>query len=230
MAIVKKYKSQIEKITAHGEGVYTLELKSLDRVFKYTPGQFLHIALDTDYDGAGQWPESRCFSMQSNPDEENIKITYALKGDFTKEMESSLKVGSEVWLKMPYGDLFDQEHVKQGTVFIAGGTGVTPYLSLFNDTRFAEYVRPILYLGLRNENYNFYKKELALAHEINSKLKVNIVNQETDGILNIEAILSESDSTSSFFISGPPAMIKNFKNYLIVNGVDESRVLTDDWE
>lgn len=29
---------------------------------------FLHLALD-DYGGVGQWPESRCFSIQSSPEE-----------------------------------------------------------------------------------------------------------------------------------------------------------------
>jgi ferredoxin-NADP reductase len=230
MAIVKKYRSQIEKITGHGDGVYTLELDPQGSKFKYTPGQFLHIALDEDYDGAGQWPESRCFSMQSNPDEGNIKITYAVKGDFTKEMESILKVGSEVWLKMPYGDLFDRGHNKQHTVFIAGGTGITPFLSLFNHVGFSAYQNPVLYLGLRNERYNFYGRELEKAIQINPRLQLNLVYQNTQGILNIENILKANNTNASFFISGPPVMIKNFKNYLIANGVDEDNVLTDDWE
>lgn len=230
MAIIKKYQSEITQITHHGEGVYTLELQTLGRPFKYTPGQFLHIALDTDYDGTGQWPESRCFSMQSNPDEENIRITYAVKGNFTREMEKNLKVGSEVWLKMPYGDLFDRDHNKQHTVFIAGGTGITPFLALFNHAGFSEYHNPVLYLGLRDEQYNFYKQELEKAIQINPRLQINLVYQNTDGILNIENILKANKANSSFFISGPPVMIKNFKNYLIANGVDEGNVLTDDWE
>jgi len=230
MAIIKKYQAEITQITSHGEGVFTLELKSLGSSFKFSPGQFLHLALDEDYDGAGQWPESRCFSMQSNPEEETIKITYAVKGTFTQFMEKTLKVGSEVWLKMPYGDLFDQPHVKENTVFIAGGTGVTPYLSLFNNARFAEYQNPVLYLGLRDERYNFYQSELQRAKQLNETLKVHLVYQNTDGILNIESILKASDKNTSFFISGPPVMIKNFKIYLISNGVNESNVLTDDWE
>ena len=88
-----------------------MEFKSLGR-YKYYPGQFLHLAIDHEYDGSGQWPESRCFSMQSNPDEKTIKITYAVKGRFTKQMEEKLKIGSEVWLKLPYGDLFTQPHKK----------------------------------------------------------------------------------------------------------------------
>jgi ferredoxin-NADP reductase len=230
MAIIKKYQAQITQITSHGEGVFTLELKSLGSSFKYAPGQFLHLALDEDYDGAGQWPESRCFSMQSPPEDDTIKITYAVKGSFTQQMANTLNIGSEVWLKMPYGDLFDQEHVKENTVFIAGGTGVTPYLSLFNHPRIAEYQNPALYLGLRDEKYNFYHNELQKAQQLNKSLKVHLVYQNTDGILNIESILNASDKNTSFFVSGPPVMIKNFKNYLISNGVNENNVLTDDWE
>jgi NAD(P)H-flavin reductase len=32
------------------------------------------------------------------------------------------------------------------------------------------------------------------------------------------------------FISGPPSMIKTFKQKLIANGVSDKQVLTDDWE
>jgi len=129
--LAKKYKSELINILNPFEGIYTLEFESLNGKYKYHPGQFLHIALDEEYDGSGQWPDSRCFSMQSNPNEETIKITYAVKGEFTRQMEQQLKVGTEVWLKLPYGDLFTQPHNKTNTVFIAGGTGITPFLSLF---------------------------------------------------------------------------------------------------
>ena len=229
MAIIKKYQAKITQITNHGDGVYTLEMESLGRKFKYLPGQFLHIALD-EYDPSEGWPESRCFSMQTSPSNNTLKITYAVKGGFTKLMAETLQEGSEVQLKMPYGDLFEQEHEKENTVFIAGGTGLTPFLSLFNDTKFVEYKNPTLYLGLRNQSYNFYNNEIKAASVINTTLKINIVNQEADGILNIEKILNECDKKTSFFISGPPVMIKNFKNYLVKNKIEESNILTDDWE
>lgn len=226
--LAKKYKSELVSILNPFEGIFTLEFKSLGRAYKYQPGQFLHLAIDEEYDGIGQWPDSRCFSLQSAPGENTIKITYAVKGDFTREMASSLKEGSEVWLKLPYGDLFQQNHDKANTVFIAGGTGITPYLSLFNNASFEEYTNPKVYLGFRSENYNIYHNELNNSYNSNSF--VQFVFQDTEGILDINKIFEENGPVVNYFISGPPIMIKTFKQTLIENGVPKENVLTDDWE
>jgi len=229
MAIVKKYPAQVKTINNTIDGVYTLELESMGKPFKYDPGQFLHLALD-EYDPAGQWPDSRCFSMQSSPDEELIKITYAVKGRFTTRMQKELQPGSEVTLKLPYGDLFTQPHNKQNTVFIAGGTGITPFLSLFNHSSFTGYTNPVLYAGFRSQSMNLYENELAMAQKINPKFKLIPVYEDSAGILDILKILDSANKDASFFISGPPAMIKTFKQTLIAKGVAYNQILTDDWE
>jgi NAD(P)H-flavin reductase len=203
-----------------------LELKSLSGKFKYRPGQYLHLSVDHDYDGIGQWPESRCYSMQSNPASDTIKITYAVKGKFTKQMEELLHVNSEVWLKLPYGDLFTQKHNKINTVFIAGGTGITPFLSLFTHESFKEYIDPRIYLGFRSGSYNIYQDELNAIISCEPKIYYEDVN----GILDINLIFSENGISSDYFISGPPVMIKLFKQVLSEKGVPIARILTDDWE
>ncbi|MEI7898226.1 MAG: FAD-dependent oxidoreductase [bacterium] len=229
MAIIKKYQAEVISLKNTIDGVYTIEFRSLAKPFIYSPGQFLHLAID-EYDPAAQWPDSRCFSMQSSPDEEMIKITYAVKGRFTARMQQELKPGSEVTLKLPYGDLFTQPHNKTNTVFIAGGTGITPFLSLFNHSSFAEYKNPILYAGFRNHNMNLYKSELEIAQRINAQFNFIPIFEDNEGILDISKIYQSSKSESSFFISGPPAMIKSFKRYLISSGINVNQVLTDDWE
>jgi NAD(P)H-flavin reductase len=166
--------------------------------------------------------------MQSNPNEENIKITYAVKGAFTRQMEQELSVGSEIWLKLPYGDLFSQPHNKKNTVFIAGGTGITPFLSLFTFDSFKDYINPKIYLGFRTKAFNIYESELA--RSCNSSKFVKSFYEDEDGIININQIFSESDTESNYFISGPPAMIKAFKQALIGNRVPANHILTDDWE
>lgn len=231
--LAKKYKSELVSLKNPFEGIYTLEFNSLGRPYKYLPGQFLHLALDVDYDGIGQWPDSRCFSMQSNPKEETLKITYAVKGSFTQEMEQLLKVGSEIWLKLPYGNLFQQTHSKMNTVFIAGGTGVTPFLSLFTHESFAAYNNSRIYLGFRSKEFNIYDKELDVMHKnCSSEMNpyVTIHYQDAEGLIDVKKIASENSHASSFFISGPPAMIKGFKSILEEHGVPEQNVLTDDWE
>jgi NAD(P)H-flavin reductase len=229
MAIVKKYPAKVVTINNCVKGVYTLELESLDKPFKYEPGQFMHLTVD-EYDAVGQWPDSRCFSIQSNPNEKNIKITYSVKGKYTTKMEQELKIGRMVWLKLPYGDLFTREHNRDNTVFLAGGTGITPFLSLFNDLSFANYNHPILYAGFRDKSLNFYFHEIEKAKEINPSLFFSFVYEVEIGLINLNEVLKKATNTSTFFISGPPLMIKSFKDSLSKSGIIPSRILTDDWE
>ena len=229
MAIVKIYRAEIVSLTENIKNVYTVEFKPLRRKFRYRPGQFLHLALD-EYDPSSGWPESRCFSMQSSPDEEVLRITYAVKGKYTSRMAKEMEVGKDVQLKLPFGELFTQEHSKKNTVFIAGGTGITPFLSLFAAPSFSEYRDPFLYAGFRDKSMNLYQKELQLASEINPAFQIKTFYEDKDGIINIAEIFEESDRESSFFISGPPAMIKSFKEYFIAQGVGDEQVKTDDWE
>ena len=226
--LAKKYKSKVISITNPLDGIYSMELKSLGREYKYHPGQFLHFALNKDYDGVGQWPDSRCFSMQSNPNDEFIKITFSLKGSFTNKMRQELEVGSEVWLKLPYGDLFTQSHSKENTVFIAGGTGITPFLSLFTHSSFNEYNNPNVYLGFRSLEYNIYNIELCCMDK--SSINMKITYEDVDGLIDIDQIFQQNGSSSDYFISGPPQMIKEFKHALVEKSVPSSRILSDNWE
>ena len=193
------------------------------------PGSFYIFTLDK-YDPSSQWPQSRCFSIQSAPGSDTIKITYAVKGSFTTRMEKQLKQGSEITLKLPFGDLFLQEHSRNNTVFISGGTGITPFLSLFNNSSFSNYTNPVLYAGFRCYSFNIYEEELELALKINPGIKIIPVYQDVKGNLDIAKILSQNSADATFFISGPPEMINSFKRYLIKNSVTSYQILTDDWE
>ncbi len=226
--MIKKYLSEVVEVKHYTENIYSLSFKSLGRKFRYKPGQFFHLAID-DYDGIGQWPESRCFSMQSSPQEELLRITYSVKGRFTQRMTNELTLGKKVWLKMPYGSLFEVEHDKTKTIFIAGGTGITPFLSLFCDNSFSNYFGPTLFFGVRDIKYHLYKKELEESVKNNNKLSVFLYVDSLNGRPGIDQILKIHGRLASFFISGPPDMIKFYKNSLIDEGVDNDNIFTDDW-
>ncbi|OIP95899.1 hypothetical protein AUK40_05600 [Candidatus Wirthbacteria bacterium CG2_30_54_11] len=227
--LVSKYPSEVISAEQKVPGIFMVSLKSLGRPYRFKPGQFLHLALDA-YDPSGPWPESRCFSIQTCCSDELLTITYAVKGAFTQRMAAEITPGHQVWLKLPFGDIFDQGHDQANCVFIAGGTGITPFLSLFTDSSFAEYRMPHLYLGVRSPEFHLYAGEIKRAQAINPSFGVDVVVESASGILKISDIFQQSAPDSTFFISGPPVMIKNFRNYLIDQGVAGDKVRTDDWE
>ena len=229
MAIVKKYRSKVTCLEHPKSDIFVVTLESLDKGFKFKPGQFLHLALDP-FDPSRAWPDSRCFSIQTPPEDRQIILTYSVKGKFTTRMATELTEGKEIWLKLAYGDLFQKAHDKKKCVFIAGGTGITPYLSLFTSQVFAEYNNPKLYLGVRDPSFHIYQAYLNRSRQINPSMENHIINEEVDGVLDIERIFSENGVVSTYFISGPPQMIKNFKTSLLEKQVNEQNIRTDDWE
>src|SRR5918993_2722575 len=125
MAVAQKLECVVEQIVDHGERVYTLALRPGRAVPRFRAGQFLHLAMDP-YDPAGFWPESRVFSIASSPAERDLlRITYAVHGRFTARMETELREGRRVWIKMPYGDFLIDSH--GDVVLFAGGTGVSAF-------------------------------------------------------------------------------------------------------
>lgn len=227
--IVKKYRSEVVSVENPVADIRTVTLRPLEKTYKYNPGQFLHLALD-EYDPAGPWPESRCFSMQSSPDDETIKITFAAKGKFTARMALELVPGKVIHVKLPYGDLFQAGQDGQKAVFVAGGTGITPFLSLFTSKAFAAYPEPRLYFGLREPSHHLYAADLEKARAVNPSFGFTLLNEEKDGRLDIKTIFSENGPAAVYFISGPPVMIKSFKACLAADGVPAENIRTDDWE
>jgi len=83
-------------------------------------------------------------------------------------------------------------------------------------------------LGFRSKEYNIYQGELDRSR--NSSKFVKSFYEKSDGLIDISQIFIENGLNSNYFISGPPLMIKLFKNTLIENGVPSGSILTDDWE
>lgn len=228
MSIVKKYYAEVVNFENPIDNIFCVEMKSIEnKKFIYQPGQFLHFSLE-EYDPSFQWPESRCFSMQSSPSEQNVRITFAVKGKYSEKMSKEINIGKIVSLKMPFGNFFSQTNNKNNCLFIAGGTGITPFLSLFTDESFESFINPKLYFGLKNEKYYIYKNDIEKIK--NNSFVKNIKFENIDGILDIESIFNENGINSTYFISGSFVMIKIFKKYLTGKDVLETSIITDEWE
>jgi len=220
-----RLKGIVSKIVSYGEGIYQVFFQ-VDRIIKFKPGQFLHLTLD-EYDPAsGYWPESRVFSIASLPGSREIEIVYSVKGVYTKRMSAELKEGREVWIKLPYGDFIIENYVKEDedVFLIAGGTGISPFISFLrknvNNLKFKIH----LYYGIRGEKFYLYKEFLeSIRNEIELKIVV--------GMMDIDKIVEEIKSCNrgKYFISGPPLMIEKYKNKLIDKGIVSERIIIDEW-
>jgi predicted ferric reductase len=229
LAIVKKYRTIVKSIEHPLADIYIVTLTSLNGSYHYRPGQFLQLTLD-EYDPSMPWPDARCFSIQTNPEHPDIKITFSVRGSFTRRMAVELMPGRTIWVKLPYGELFLEDTSKEHCVFIAGGTGITPYLSLFTSSQFRAYSQPVLYWGIKNADYHVYHSEFAGMARTNSEFKIHISMEDQDGMLNIEAIFRTHGLESTYFISGPPLMLRTFHEYLVSHDVQGPKIKFDAWK
>lgn len=231
MAIVRKHRCQVTEMRRVLPDVYVAAFATQDRPFQYRAGQFLHLALDP-YRVAQPWPESRCFSIKTppGPNRHELEIAFATKGAFTRRMSVELAPGREIWLKLPYGDLFAADWSGRACVFVAGGTGITPFLSLFLDPAFARFVNTCLYLGVRNASYHVFAAELAQAQRGNPAFAVEVTLEDTQGTIPIDRVCERHGQDAVYFLSGPLAMIRAFRARLLALGVAAEQVRSDDWE
>jgi len=230
-----KIKVKITEVIRHADGVASYSFEPHGRVPKFRAGQFLHLALD-EYQPQAQWPESRVFSIASAPSERRKKlaITISAKGPFTERIYNTLEEGGECWLKLPYGDfLFPAD---KRLVLVAGGVGITPYLSLLKNMLEEKSDQHVtLYYGVRSAEYYLFDDLLdACRKELpNFKLVVYSEAELPDaepGYLSIEAIHAAAEPDTLFYLSGPPVMINTFRSYLLDQSVSADAVIVDDWE
>ena len=246
MAMPRKVHAKIIRIIDFGCDVYKIEFSDFNiKLPKIKSGEFLHLAIDSFDPSLGFWPDSRVFSIAAlNFSENTLSILYSVKGLFTKRMKEELFIGKSVWLKLPYGDFCLERSIIQDVpvVFIAGGTGISPYMPfLTNLKKLTSYTQPFhLFYGFRNESLFLFNKELyALANDFsNIKMKfycekiLESNNRIQIGKLQIKDIYASFayPEKNTYFISGPPLMVKSFKEYLVQKNINEKQVIIDKWE
>ena len=235
MASPVKIKATVEQVVRHTDTLASYQLVPHGRVPKFHAGQFLHLALD-DYHPDRPWPESRVFSIASAPSSRatNLAVTIAAKGRFTQRIVHTLKPGSECWLKLPYGEFVFPPDLH--LTLIAGGVGITPYLSLLRQMLEDKSPQRVhLYYGVRNAQHYLFGELIRRCADELANFNATVFCEDgslpgASGILDIAAIHTAAPADTTFYLSGPPAMIAAFRERLCDLGVEADRVRIDDWE
>ena len=112
------------KITEIIQETKDVKTFKLDSKIDFVPGQYCLVALPEDeYD-------KRPFTFANSPMDNHIEFTIKQIGEFTTKLHS-LKVGDKLLFSSAKGTSLNfDESVSKDVVFIAGGSGITPFMSI----------------------------------------------------------------------------------------------------
>lgn len=232
----QKLKCKVVELLNHGEGVYSIIIKPDVQAPRFLPGQFLHLALDA-YAPGDYWPESRIFSIASSPiDRDFLRITYAVKGTFTHRMEAELQCGSDVWIKLPYGEFT----IGTGTdvCLLAGGTGVTAFTAFLSNLKLDYPYSIYLFYGTRRSELMVYRSLVESAVKKCPNLHSYYLIEEGQapgyltGRINLDQVwkVVPTPERVIFYLSGPPLMLKTLASGLTERSIKNENILMDAWE
>jgi propane monooxygenase reductase subunit len=201
----------------------------------FHPGQYVDIGIPgTD--------EHRSFSMANTPNSDGL-LEFMIKlypgGHFSGLLEDgSLAVGDELHIKGPYGVFTLRESSDRPLLFIGGGAGMAPILSLMRSLAERGISRPgTYYYGARTEGDLFHLDELqslcgaipgfrfvaALSESDRSTAWEGETGLITDVVQRSEPNLEDVDA----YLCGPPPMVDAAIALLVQSGLPESRIYFD---
>ena len=193
--------------------------------YNFTPGQATEVAINKK-----EWKnEKRPFTFTCLPDNDYLEFTiktYPLRKSVTNEL-LQLKKDDELILH----DVFGAINYKGEGVFIAGGAGVTPFISIFR------YLRSKNEIGTNKLIFaNKTKADIILEQEFTKLLGKNFINilsdEKADGYAHgqiTEGFLKThiNESTKNAYICGPPPMMDAIEKQLINLKIDKKQIIKE---
>jgi len=193
--------------------------------YDFNPGQATEVAINKD-----GWKEKKGpFTFTSLPDDDFLQFTiktYPSHKGVTNEL-LQLKKNDELILHEVFGAI----SYKGEGVFIAGGAGVTPFISIF---RFLQSKNKVGDNKLIFANKT--KEDIILGQEFKSLLGENFINilsdekpgeyahgQITEGFLKANI----SDFNQQFYLCGPPPMMEAVQKQLSNLGISKESITVE---
>ena len=221
---MKKYIVKIKSIKHITHDVLQLVTEKPEE-YTFAPGQATEVSINKP-----EWKgKKNPFTFTCLPEDDFLEFsikTYPEHKGVTNKL-LALKKEDELILH----DVFGAISYKGEGVFIAGGAGVTPFISIFR------------YLHSKNEIgnnklifANKTKDDIILAHEFKTLLGKNFINilsdEKADGYAHgkitgdfIKAHIS--DLTKNVYICGPPPMMEAIEKFLSNLHIDEKMIIKE---
>lgn len=240
------YTAKILQIIDETPDVKTFRVKRPEQ-YDFLPGQYTMVSI----------PSHPIFSnktipltMSSSPLEtQYIDFTVKLMKEFTHAL-FNLNIGNDIAFnepkpsKLAFDESLTEQNTKQKTiVYIAGGSGITPFMSAIRYVVQKKLnTKIILLFGNRTVADIIYKKELEQIQKDNPNIQiVNVLSQENNILQNTNMIAGRIDkekiqkyvtelNNSIIFLCGPPPMTASVKTTISELNVPEQNIRFDKWE
>jgi predicted ferric reductase/mono/diheme cytochrome c family protein len=170
------------------------------------------------------------FSITSAPHEPTLRITVKAVGDYTRALRG-LEEGAEAVVEGPYGSFSHHDLPGREQVWLAGGIGVTPFLSMARSLRYANEPTVDLYYCVEHAEEAHFLNELRGVAERRGDFRVFVVARDEVGFLTAERLARASGDLASrqILICGPPAMIDSLRSQLTAHGVPADHIHAEEF-
>ena len=214
------YEFTVKQAKVLANNVFEIELAPNGKIMKFTPGQFIFIR----FVGVGISSEPHPFSIASSKNEENIKVVIKSLGDFTGKI-GNVKSGMLAKAEGPFGSFYENENNTKKEIWIAGGVGITPFLSMARSLSEIKH-NVDLYYCLKNKNEAVLLEDLKSIAFANPKFNVIVWYSEEKGFINADIIgkLSNGVKNVDIYMCGPPAFMKILNGQFINLGVEKNNI------
>src|SRR5512133_2733918 len=181
--VVPAYDYTVRAVRRLGEGTAEIDLDPAGERLAFRPGQFVMVTFAGV--AAGQ---RHPFSISSGAADRQLDVTVKASGDYTDELVESLHRGDAARVVGPFGG-FDYRDGGRRQIWIAGGIGVTPFVSWIRslDGGFDRDVD--FYYSVRGPGDAVYRDEIEAAARQYPSLRLHLVLSDVEGPLTADAVL-----------------------------------------
>jgi ferredoxin-NADP reductase len=193
--------------------------------FAFKAGQSVTVALPEPPPAPNS--AQRIFSLASAPFESHLMVATRMRdGSAFKQALKALPVGAELRLRGPRGAMTLHDDPARAGVFIAGGIGITPFLSMLRQAAHDGHRRPLFLLYS-----NRRPQDAAFLTELQAMTSVRLLARMTDA----EGFVDEATVTGFagdvpapvYYLAGPPQMVTAMKAILRNCGVADADVRSE---
>ncbi len=202
----------------------------------FEPGQFAWLTVERSPFAIREHP----FSFSSSAEVDDM-LCFTIKelGDFTSQVKD-LEPGTRVYVDGPYGLFSMEEYEAPGYVFLAGGIGSAPMISMLRTMADRDDERCLcMFYGSRSWEEVTFREELAALEERLDLEVVHVLEEppagwegETGYITKdvLDRHLPENREQMVYFVSGPVPMIRAVKRELRELGIPLRQIEEEQYE